>query len=381
MVTSTEKSPGVRGYAAPGFGKVADAFVDNFNFRGETGAACAIMIDGETVVDLHGGHAKPGVPWTKSTRSTIFSVSKGVTTILLLMASDRGLLDLDEPVAEYWPGFEVHGKGSLTVRQMLAHRAGLPVPAVTPSANDMRDWRPVTAALASQAPMWEPNEGHAYHALTFGYLAGEVLRRSTGRRALQWLAEDINRPLQLAVSYGDHLDNPERALIIPPSDSGDGIPLSGENEDLYRRMLFADAFGSDIFTASNEDLWLSIENPAANVVSSAHDLAKLFSATVTEVNGIRLFRDEALNAALNPLSCGPTVLGDDGGHVWGTGFMLHSKLRRMAGPRSFGHDGAGGQLAFAHPEFRLGFAFQTAQCQGDEDERAEILSAAVLSCL
>jgi len=184
----------VRGYVAPGFGPVADAFRSNFDERGERGAACTLIMEGVTVVDICGEQASDQIAWTEATRCVAFSVSKGITAICLLMAADKGLLDLDSPVAAYWPEFGVHGKDHVTVRQVLAHRAGLPSPDRKLSMHDLEGWFPVVDALAGQAPLWEPNSAFAYHPVTVGFLAGEVLRRATGLRPAEWLAKHVSVP-------------------------------------------------------------------------------------------------------------------------------------------------------------------------------------------
>lgn len=371
----------VEGYVAPGFGAVADVFLSEVVEWEGPGAACSVMIEGETVIDIYGGQAAPGKPWSSATRSVVFSVSKGVTTILLLMAVERGLLDLDEPVATYWPEFGTHGKDRVTVRQMLAHRAGLVAPQTEHTPDDLRSWYPVVDGLAGQAPMWKPNTAHAYHALTFGYLAGEVLRRVSGRRPSEWLATEVASPLGLRMSFGADAGADDLALIRHSADSGDGVPIAEADRELSERMLMSHAYGADLFEAANGRLYLETESPAANLVTRARDLARLYSATVTEVDGVRLTGSDAIAAATQPLSAGAPFFGPASEHIWGTGFMLHSPQRGMAGPGSFGHDGAGGQLAFAHPELRLGFGFQTAHAGGDDDMRAEALSATLLSCL
>lgn len=372
----------IEGNVAPGFGAVADAFASNFTDRGDRGAACAVMIDGEYVVDIWGGDAAPGRPWSAATRSVVFSVSKGVTTICLLIAAERGLLDLDEPVVTYWPEFGVHGKNRLTVRQLLAHRAGLIAPARDHTASDVADWFPVVDGLAAQEPLWEPNTAFAYHPLTFGWLAGEVLRRATGKRPSEWLAQEITAPLGMRTTFGAAPDAADLAPILPPTNAEEGIPGSVDERALHERsMSMGGAFSAGPFQAFNAEPCLRPEIPAANLVTSARDLAALYSATVCEVTGIRLTGADTIADASEPISSGTPFLGPDEGNVWATGFMVHSRRRGMAGPGSFGHDGAGGQLAFARPDLHLGFGYQTVQAGGDDDVRAEVLSEALRACL
>ncbi|GAB3681932.1 serine hydrolase domain-containing protein [Saccharopolyspora sp. ID03-671] len=372
----------IEGYVSPGFEPVADAFAENFTVRGDRGAACAVMIDGELVVDIHGGAATAGKPWNTATRSVVFSVSKGVTTICLLMAAERGLVDLDEPVATYWPEFGARGKDMVTVRELLAHRTGLIAPEHDHTADDVEKWFPVVDGLAAQDPMWTPGTTFAYHPLTFGWLAGEVLRRATGKRPAEWLAQEITGPLGLRTTFGTAPNDPDLAPILPPTTAGYGIPGSVEELGLQERSMgMGGAFSGDPFLAFNTETCLRAEIPAANLVTSARDLATLYSATVSDVDGVRLTGSEIIARAREPISSGAPFFGPDQGNVWATGFMVHSRRRGMAGPGSFGHDGAGGQLAFAHPDLRLGFGYQTVQAGGDDDLRSEILSTALRACL
>jgi len=372
----------IRGHVEPGFGRVADAFALNFRDRGDVGAACTIVIEGNTVVDIHGGESRAGAPWSTATRSTVFSVSKGVTAISLLMASDQGLLDLDQPVATYWPEFGVHGKGRITIREALAHRAGVPSFSQSWDAAALRAWFPVVDDLASQRPLWEPGTAYLYHPVSVGFIAGEVLRRATGKRPAEWLAEYVAGPYGLQMTYGSDAGDPNLAPLRPPEGIGEGIPLPAEDSGLAARMLLMNgAYAPDLFTAANTPAFLGPESPAANIVTRAADLAALYAATAYPSQGPRLLSENAIAHAIEPLSFGKPFVGADQGAVWGTGFMLHSARRTMAGPGSFGHDGAGGQLAFAQPSLGLGFGYQTIQLGGDDDIRAEALCAALRESL
>lgn len=372
----------VHGVVEPGFERVADAFALNFTDRGDRGAACTVIIEGATVIDIHAGEMRPSHSWTRETSSPVFSVSKGVTAISLLMASDRGLLDMDQPVADYWPEFGAHGKGDITVRDALAHRAGIPSFSQPWDAAALASWFPVVDDLASQKPIWQPGTAFLYHAISVGFIAGEVLRRATGKRPGQWLAENIAGPLSLQMAYGADMADDRVAPLLQPTSAVGGIPLSKDDAALViRAMLMDGAYGPDLFTVANTAAFLGPESPAANIVTRASDLAALYSATVYPVRGSRLLSDDAIARATQPISYGKPFIGADKGDIWGTGFMLHSGRRGMAGPGSFGHDGAGGQLAFAHPSLGLGFGYQTIQPGGDDDIRAEALCAALRESL
>lgn len=378
--------PAVEGFIGPGFGPVQQAFAANFAERGDSGAACAVYVGGTPVVDIWAGDSGRG-PWTDRTRSVVFSVSKGVTAVCLLMAVEQGVLDLDMPVAAYWPEFAAAGKATITTRQLLSHRAGLPAPDVDLTIADLLAWSPVTEALARQAPAWRPGSQYAYHALTVGWLAGEVLRRATGMRPAQWLAGNIAGPLHLDMQFGVHPEAPNRAVLQRPLPSGDAtagqaLDLSSMSPLAIRALSLGGALDpTDLFGSFNRPEVLQAEIPAGGLVTSARSLARLYAAVVGEVDGVRLLTDPTLEDATLVQSEGPPFVGSDEGHRWGTGFMLPSAARPMLGPGSFGHDGAGGQLAFAHRGHRVGFAYTTNRPGGIPDERANALCAALATCL
>lgn len=372
----------VSGDVAEGFGPVADAYAATLDEHGSAGGACAAYVDGELVVNLWAGRAGSG-PWSASTRSVVFSVSKGITALCLLMAAEGGDLALDDRVVVHWPEFGIHGKDRLTVRELLAHRGGLPLPLAPLTREDVLAWHPVTAALAQQAPMWKPGQHFAYHPLTMGWLAGEVLRRATGLRPHQWLQDRIAKPLGLATTFGTEGTSDAPAPILPePKEAGITAADSVAGDVLEQAMTMHGAFqGEDLFEIANTTDFLEAEVAAANLVSSARDLARLYAATVGHIDGVRLIDDATLADAIRPCSQGTPILGPDEGLRWGAGFMLESPRRPMLGPGSFGHDGAGGQLAIANAASRASLAFQTTQPGTHDDDRANAISAALLACL
>ena len=257
-------------HVATGFGPVADAFLENFTERGDTGAACSVYLNGELVVDLWAGETARG-PWTRDTRSVLFSVSKGITSICILMAVEEGRMRLDAPVGLYWPEFASNGKATTTVRQLLAHQAGLVAPAEPLTASDIQAWKPVISVLERQRPAWAPGSAHAYHPLTFGWLAGEVLRRATGMRPGRWLRERIAEPLGLQTRFGGPLDAPDFAPMGEqlPTLPG-GAPVEIDVDLVARAMGMNGAFdGMDLFHTANTAAFLDAEIPAGNLVSSS----------------------------------------------------------------------------------------------------------------
>lgn len=376
----------VEGTVEPGFEKVADVFLDNFTRRGDTGAACCVYVGGAPVIDIWAGTTGRGM-WVRDTKSVVFSASKGVLTILLLMAADLGYLQLDAPVATYWPDFAAAGKEAITVRQVLAHRAGLIAPELDLTVADLAAWEPVTQVLGKQPPLWAPDTAYSYHAITLGFLAGEILRRATGKRPSAWLRDHVGEPLGLQMTYGASRQDPSLALIdeqLPDSDPDAAAALAEVLSDplIARVMGMSGALdGMDLFRTANSPQFLEHESPAANLVTNARNLARLYAATVGEVDGIRLLSPEVVKDARRQQSAGVPYLGPIDGNRWGTGFMINSPRREMLGPGSFGHDGAGGQLGFAHLELEVAFGYQTIRPGGVPDDRAEALCSALRACL
>lgn len=371
------------GSVADGFEAVVGAFVDNIETREDAGASCAVWMGDQLVVDLWTADDS----WEPTSRSCLFSVSKGVTTLIMLMAVERGQLDLDAPVITYWPEYGQHGKAGTTVRQLLAHRAGLLAADADLTREDLQNWNPVARALADSRPAWQPGGAFAYHALTVGYLAGEVLRRATGRRPAQWLSEEIAEPLGLGLAFGADPSDPD---FRPQSDQI-GLGEMSAFDDMLAQLdpLAIRAFtlgggGLDplrLFPASNDPSFLGLEMPAANLVGSARDCARLYAVAAGGIDGQQLLRPDTIRDAMRVQSQGAPFVGIDEGIRWGTGFMLDCDKRPMLGPGSFGHDGAGGQLAFGHLDHHLGFGYQTTRPGGLVDERSNALCRALQQCL
>src|SRR5690606_1982028 len=194
----------VDGTCDPRFAALREAFVENFEKRGEPGAAIALMVGGRLVCDLWGGwrDAARQTPWARDTLVNFFSVGKAFTALVALRLVERGLLDLDAPACRLWPEFGANGKDALTLRHMLSHKAGLPAIREALPDGAMFDWARMTAALAAEAPWWEPGTAHGYHVNTYGYLVGELVRRAGGRTVGQILREEIAGPLGADVHIG-----------------------------------------------------------------------------------------------------------------------------------------------------------------------------------
>jgi CubicO group peptidase (beta-lactamase class C family) len=382
------RSGEIHGDADDGYGHVADVFADNFTTRGEVGAAVALYAGGRKVVDLWGGLADPrsGRPWTADTPAVAFSCTKGIIAICAYLLVQQGRLDLDAPVVRYWPEFGQRGKADIPVRWLLAHRAGLPALDRDLSLDEVLAWQPVIKAIEHQAPLWPPGTGYSYHAMTYGWLAGEVIRRITGSTPGEFFRHTLAAPLGLRTWIG--LPAAEQSSVAwslapPPDDQADPADPVVE-----RAATMSGAFP---FPA-DDDGWVSFndpriqtgEIPGAGVVSTARGLARLYAACVSDVDGPRLLSPESVDDATMVRSQGQQVFGPpDSGRRWGTGFMIHSPpVRPMLGERSFGHDGAGGHFAFGDDTHQIGFGYVVNQLGNDAaDDRASRLSAAVRSCL
>jgi CubicO group peptidase (beta-lactamase class C family) len=335
------------------------------------GAALSIRVDGRPVANLWGGVADERTErtWTRQTPSVIFSCTKGLMSALLARLVDEGRLDYDLPLAHYWPEFAAGGKAEITVAQALSHRAGLSAPRTNMSLHQALDWPFATGELAAQTPLWAPGSGHAYHAVTHGWLTGELIRRITGKTAGQHLAE-MTAPLGLDLWVGlpDRVDNTAHLQVAlqlaemwasAPDTLADGSP-----NWLKRATTLGRAFPEGLVTthgAFNDRRVLAAEWPGAGGVATAEALASFWSATVTATDGLGpLLSPEVITRATRPASEGMPVFGGVAPfHRWGLGFMLDCEPRRLLTPRGFGHDGAGGQIGFADPDLRVGFGYVT----------------------
>jgi CubicO group peptidase (beta-lactamase class C family) len=381
----------IQGFVDDGYGGMLDTFVANFVGRKDVGAACCVVIDGRTVLDLWGGvaDARSGRAWSRDTAAVVFSCTKGVLAILAYQLVDAGRLDLDAPIARYWPEFGEAGKAAITVREAMSHRSGLAALDADLSAADIIAWTPVIRAIERQLPAHEPTAGHVYHSMTYGWILGEVIRRVTGARPGAWLRTTITDPLGLRLWIG--LPRAARATVAWME-----APLPDENSDVAREAAQLAAIDTTIargatmggaYTFPAEDGNVTFNDPAlqaaeipgANGIATASSMARLCAACVSDRSGPRLLSLRSVDDALRVQSSGLQLNGmPDDGARWGTGFQLASPpTQPMRGPTSFGHAGAGGQLAFADAEARLGFAWLGNQMGGYGDARARSLTVAL----
>lgn len=388
----------VHGRCAAGFAGVREAFERNFREHGDIGAAVAVTLDGATVVDLWGGHADAAGTraWERDTLVNVYSTSKGMTALCAHLLVDRGELDLDAPVARYWPEFGQAGKRDIPVRWLLSHRAGLIAPREPLPAGCAYDWDGVCAALAAAAPWWEPGTAQGYHAVTFGYLVGEVVRRITGQSLGTFLRSEITGPLGAGVFIGTPAEEHARcADMVGQLDEArlaaqfpGGVPrppfraLSDHPLAVVMLALTSIPTG-DVNSAA----YRSAEIPAGNAHAGARGLATVYGALA----GGRLVGPATLEAMRRSQSLpGERDLTMDAlapagrEHRWGLGYMLNQQGQAGPNPGAFGHGGAGGSFAFADPENRLSFAYTMNKYGGGttgDDPRSRGLVGAVYRAL
>src|SRR3990170_3547428 len=362
------------------FAAVRDAFAENFASRGEIGAAVAVVVDCETVVDLWAGHADAARtrPWQRDTIVNVFSATKGVVTVCALRLADQGHLDIDAPVAKYWPEFAQAGKEELPVRYLLSHRAGLPAIKEPLPKGSLVQWDTMTAALASQEPWWEPGTAHGYHVLTFGWLVGEVVRRITGKSLGAYFRDEIAGPLGLDFHIGlaEELDarTAEVVQAMPrPEEVARFAQLMADPQSMMFKAVFNPPDLAEQGLA-NTRAWRAAEIPAANGHGNARSLARLYGALARggELDGARVLSTDAIEQAIVEQSSGPdAVLGQE--YRYGLGFMLTLPEHPFGpNPRAFGHTGMGGALGFADPDAGVAFAYtmnQMGTFSGLEDPR------------
>jgi CubicO group peptidase (beta-lactamase class C family) len=382
----------VDGRADEGFGAVVDAFERNFSEHGDLGAAFALHVGGRLKVDIRAGVAdrRDGSPWTDRTLQLVFSTTKGVAAVCVAMLVDRGRIRLDAPVAEYWPEFGTAGKEAVTVSQMMSHQAGVPALDRRVSLDEALAVRPVVEAIAAQEPLWEPGSAHGYHALTYGWMVGELVRRVDGRSLNRFLQDEVCRPLGVEFWMGLPEDEEPRVahLEAAPRPTGAALEMAlrvaGPGTLGGRALTLDGAFGP---VAGPDMSWNTravhaSEIPAANGITDARSLSAIYAATVSEVDGCRLLGPATVEAMTTEQVHGPDrcLVVDS---RFATGFMLHGTLTPMLGEGSFGHAGAGGSLGYADPDAGIGYGYVMNQMGGGiaGDPRTVALTDAVRSCL
>lgn len=389
--------PTIHGECAARFRRVREVFEENFRRRHEIGAAVAVVHGGETVVDLWAGWADLARTraWQRDTIANVYSCTKAMTALCAHQLVERGRLDLDAPVAAYWPEFAQQGKERLPVRWLLSHRSGLPAVRAMLPPEALYDWSAMTAALAAEAPWWEPGTTHGYHAVTFGWLVGEVVRRIDGRSLGTYFRDEIARPLGLdfhiGLADGEHGRVAELSdLTMAPADDlpSDAIGLAqvilSDPESMTARAFLNPP---SLALGPNNPEWRRAEIPGANGHAGARDLARVYGALARggDLDGAHLLDPAGIARLSTEQSHGPDLVLQVTSR-FGLGVML-SQDRRDArfgpNPRAFGHPGAGGSVGFADPDTGIGFGYLPNRLGPHIllDPRAVALSEAVYDAL
>jgi len=361
-------TPTIHGTADPKFARVRDVFAQNFAERNEVGAALALTLDGKPVVDLWAGHADQARtrPWNRDTIVNVYSTTKGMAALCLHQLVEQGRVDLDAPVARYWPEFAQAEKEKLPVRWLLGHRSGLAAVKTVLPGEALYDWDAMTAALAAHTPWWEPGSDHGYHAVTFGWLVGEVVRRVSGKSLGTYFRDHVAQPLGMDFHIGlddvHHDRVAEMSTIALPEPDGDGMSLAmammGDPEGVSARAFMNPPSMS---RGVNNPEWRRAEIPGANGHGDARSLARVYGALACggDVDGVHVLSPESIARCHTELSHGPDLVLKVSTR-FGHGYMLpqdRPDARIGKGARVFGHPGAGGSLGFADPDARVGFGY------------------------
>ena len=347
-----------------------DAFAANFEVREELGAALAVSIGGEPVLDLWGGWADGARTrrWQRETLVNVYSVGKPMVAICLLMLSEQGLVALDRPVAEYWPEFAAAGKGATTVRMLLGHRAGLPALRETLPEDAMYDWELMSAALAAETPWWEPGTAHGYHVNTYGFLIGELVRRVAGESPGSYFRRKVAEPLAADFHFGlaESEDARVAEFVFPELSS----EFSAPGTPTMVSRAYVNPPGLSGLGTINTRAWRAAEMPSGNGHATARAVARIYAALLAGETGegVRLLAPETIALATREFSAGHDLVLNRPSR-FGLGFQLTQPERPLGpGPRGYGHFGAGGSLGFADPDAGIAFAYVSNQVRGPRSQ-------------
>jgi CubicO group peptidase (beta-lactamase class C family) len=342
------------GNTLPQFEQVRKAFTENLESGEDLGAACAVAINGKLVVNLYGGwqDRKKETPWADDTLVCVYSSGKAVVALLMAMAVDQGLVDYDAPVTNYWPEFGSSGKESLTVAQIMSHQSGL---CGFPEEMDPAlwlDWDAICNKLTEMAPLWSPGTASGYHPQTYGFLAGEILRRATGKTVGTLIREWFEAPHDIQIFCG--MTEAEQARASHMTKPTSAPKLGDINK--FKKAAFLSRWASP--GGVDRAAWAAAEIPAANMHADARSLARLMNtiATKGELEGTRLFGEDTFNALHQE-----RVHNDDlvlpFNLSWAAGMMRNTNAVYGPVEATLGHSGFGGSCTFADPENGLSFAY------------------------
>jgi CubicO group peptidase (beta-lactamase class C family) len=377
-------------HVAPGWEPVRDALLVGFQNGEDHGAGVAVFHRGTCVVDVMGGwrDREHTIPYGPDALQTVFSTTKGIMSIAVAMCVQRGLIDYSEKVATYWPEFAQAGKQDVTVAQLLAHRAGLYTLRDQVNLEDALNWDTMVARLAATEPLLPLGSAHSYHAITFGWLAGELVRRVDGRSVTDFVRQEIAEPLKADFYIGlPEALEPRVARLMahplpsfPPEIAKIMNDRGGPGTKGEAALSLNGAFAPGAF---NKPEVHRAQVPGANGIGNARALAKIYAACVGEVDGVQLLTPATVATAttsMTPVDEVDAVLLSQ--TDFAMGFMRHNDHYKFTGPEAFGHTGAGGSASFADPSRHLGFSYvmNTMMTVYDEDPRRARLIAAARSC-
>jgi len=353
----------LNGYCERRFQPVLDAFIENYRTEDEVGSAVSVVVDGRCVIDLWGGwrDAARQREWQHDTIVCMMSVSKGITGLAFSLLVDRGLVDVNKPVATYWPEFSSNGKEQLPVRFVLDHRAGLPIIADPLWPGAIYDHQAICKALAAQAPLWEPGTVAAYHIHTQGYLLAEIMHRVTGKSVGEFLRDEIAVPLGADFMIGglSKHDQDRCAEVMPNMQARLFAARETETETL-RSKAFVQNPAEPWPVTLNSQIWRESEIASGNGHGNARGVARIYGAFARggELGGVRLTTPASIEAMITEQH-NITELMQERPYHQALGVLLNTPQAVYMGPnpRAFGHHGIGGSLGFADPDERIGFSF------------------------
>jgi len=385
MNTTDTLAAGIHGDCDPEFALVRDALAENFAQRGEIGSAVCVYHRGRKVVDLWGGHmdGARSRPWREDTLCLIYSVSKSVCALCVHILADRGLVDLEAPVATYWPAFAQAGKEAIKVRHILSHWCGVFTADAT-KPDDIYDWDAMIRALEVQAPLWPPETKGAYNTYNIGYLAGEVVRRVSGQRIADFLQDNVCRPLGIELYLGVPESELGRCADVVANPAGNAFAAVLNNPDLpFARACKPNATDRN----QNSERFRMAGVPSFGVFAEARALARLYAALGNggEIDGVRLLSADAIARATvtqwsseaNAMTGKPMAMS--------MGFWKNMSVFSPFGdsPNAFGHLGSGGARTFADPDRAMAMGYVTNfQTIGiGTDDRVEAVVDAIMNCV
>ncbi|MFX1358593.1 MAG: serine hydrolase domain-containing protein [Promethearchaeota archaeon] len=370
----------IHGYCDDRFEKVKETFAKNFQLGLEVGASFAVMLEGKMVVDLWSGFtdAAQTQPWQEDTIVNVFSTTKVMTALCVHILVDKGLIDLDAPVANYWPEFAQAGKKELPVRYLLSHTAGLPGFDKEINIDVLYDWNQIVDLLASQKPWWKPGSRSGYHSITFGYLLGEIIRRVTGKSVGTFFMEEVAQPLNIDFHIGLSEEDQSRvAEIIPPDDSVSKFKMFLFK--LFFKTTFKVMFNPVLLNKDfNSPNWRAAEIPASNGHGNARSIAKVGAVIACggQLDNKRILSFPTIENAIKEQIHGRDIVIFRQPKSWGLGFGLSHDIY-LQGPRSFYWSGLGGSYCIMDLEKKLSISYAMNKMRLFDEPRGESLAQAV----